>query len=299
MSDHTDARKNKWGTAAFVGALALIVGASGGYIVSETVEAEPEAIATGGEGAAPDTDAGEADDSGGEAVTPTTTHGHDDGGGGGPQLNPTGGEGHHEEWNPEAILDPQVQATLTTEMATVREITAQYPTVADAEAAGFRRVGPFAAGSGAHYIRPDVMSRDGAGGLATFAVDKPIIYLFAGNDPSSPVVGLMYYLFGDEPEGFAGPNDRWHQHTGLCLGYSADAIELPLPVDRDVTREQCDEVNGSFMDTTGWMIHVWSAPGWEAPEGVFAHDNSLLVCTDDTPPEEVTLHEGCQGMSGA
>jgi hypothetical protein len=294
MSETERTRQGVWSVAAFVGVLALIVGASGGYIVSETVEEDSQEIAT----TASDDSAGTEDSerASDEGETTTTTHGHDEGGS--PQLKPTGGDGHHEEWTTEAILDPQVQATLTDEMATVREVTMQYPTVADAEAAGFRRVGPFAAGSGAHYIRPDVMSRDGAGGLARFDVDKPIIYLFAGNDPSSPVVGLMYYLFGEEPEGFAGPNDHWHQHTGLCLGYSADAIELPLPIDQDVTKEQCDEVNGSFMDTTGWMIHVWSAPGWEAPEGVFAHDNSLLVCTDDTPPEEVTLHEGCRGMSG-
>jgi hypothetical protein len=295
MSETAGARQNKWGVAAFVGALALIVGSSAGYIVSETVDDEAEEIATGGSGDEALADAGETPESGTDEASTTTTHGHDEGGG--PQLNPTGGEGHHEEWTTEAILDPAVQASLSAEMATVREITMQYPTVADAEAAGLRRVGPFAAGSGAHYIAPDAM-RGGGGGLGTFDVDSPIIYLFSGNDPSSPVVGLMYYLFGDEPEGFAGPNDHWHQHTGLCLGYSADAIELPLPIDQDVTREQCDEVNGSFMDTTGWMIHVWSAPGWEAPEGVFAHDNSLLVCTDDTPPEEVTLHEGCEGMSG-
>jgi hypothetical protein len=235
-------------------------------------------------------DAADTDD----ATTPTTAHAHEDG----PQLNPTGGAGHeHEDWTPEAILDPEVQAELSTEMANVRDLTMEYPTVADAEAAGFRPVGNFAAGSGAHYLRPDVMT-GGVGGLGTFDAAKPIIYLYAGNDPTSPVVGVMYYLFGDEPDGFPGPNDHWHQHTGLCLAFGGGAIDIALPVDQDATKAQCDEVHGMYMGTTGWMIHVWSAAGWEAPEGVFAHDNSLLVCTDGTPPEDVTLDKGCQGMSG-
>lgn len=291
MTEAAAARHTTWSVVIFVGLMGLIVGGTGAYIVAESVDDEPAAqVATE---AAADESATDAAPTGDQTTT-TTVHEHEEG----PQLNPTGGAGHHEEWTTEAILDPAVQADLTNEMAVVREITAEYPTVADAEAAGLTPVGPFAAGSGAHYLRPDVMSGGGGGGLGAFEVERPIIYLFAGNDPSSPVVGLMYYLFGDEPEGFSGPNDHWHQHTGLCLGYSADAIDIALPVDQDATREQCDAVHGNYMGTTGWMIHVWSAPGWEAPEGIFAHDNSLLVCTDGTAPEDVTLDEGCEGMSG-
>jgi hypothetical protein len=179
-------------------------------------------------------------------------------------------------------------------MEIVRDITMRYPTVADATAAGMRQVGPFAAGSGAHYLVPlDTVM----GNLRAFDLEKPIIYLYSGNDPSSTVVGVMYYLMSDgAPEGFAGPNDVWHLHTGLCLKYTADGIDLPLPVDGDVTSEQCAAVGDAmFMDVTGYMIHVWSGSGWESPDGVFAHDNPALTCADGRTAGQVALHEGCDG----
>jgi hypothetical protein len=180
-------------------------------------------------------------------------------------------------------------------METVRLITMQYPTVADATAAGMRPVGPFAAGSGAHYLMP--LSAGTLGSLREFDLTKPIIYLYSGNEPASTVVGVMYYLMTDgPPDGFAGPNDVWHLHTGLCLKYTATGIDLPLPVDGDVTADQCAAVGDAmFMDVTGYMIHVWSGAGWESPDGVFAHDNSALTCGDGRTAGEVTLHEGCPG----
>lgn len=192
-------------------------------------------------------------------------------------------------------LDAATQGTMIAEMTRVRDVTMRYPTVAAATAAGLRQVGEFSPGSGAHYLMPldTVMS-----GLSTFDLDRPIIYLFSGNDPSSTVVGVMYFLMNAQqaPEGFAGPNDVWHLHTGLCLQYTATGIDLPLPIDADVTAAQCDAVGDAmFMDVTGYMVHVWSAPGWESPDGVFAHDNTALTCADGRVAGQVELHEGCQG----
>jgi hypothetical protein len=191
-----------------------------------------------------------------------------------------------------APVDVETQRQVMAQMAHVREVTARYPTVADATAAGLKRVGPFAPGSGAHYLIPNPTS------AISFDVDNPIIYLYSGNEPTSVVVGVMYFSIADEaPEGFLGPNDAWHQHTGLCLGPSETGdIELPLPIDQDITQQQCDAVSGRFMDVTGWMIHVWSAPGWESPWGVFSHDNPMLVCTDGKTAEEAQLHIGCRGL---
>jgi hypothetical protein len=135
-------------------------------------------------------------------------------------------------------------------------------------------------------------------GLRTFDLDRPIIYLYSGNEPTSTVVGLMYYLMDvpAAPDGFAGPNDVWHIHEGLCLEFEGDQIDLPLPIDGDATAEQCATFPGSmFMDVTGYMVHVWSAPGWESPDGVFAHDNTALTCRDGRVAGEVALHDGCIG----
>jgi hypothetical protein len=31
-----------------------------------------------------------------------------------------------------------------------------------------------------------------------------------------------------------------------------------------------------FIDQTGWMLHVWAAPGWSTPGDVFAMENPRL-----------------------
>jgi len=193
-------------------------------------------------------------------------------------------------------LDAASQRDLSSQLALAREATMQYPTVADFTAMGGQRIGFFAPGSGAHYGFP--MGATGMDRL-TFDPAKPLMLLYAGNDDTSPVVGAMYLtLVGDvAPEGFAGPNDEWHRHTGACMGdASAEALEFVLPIDQDVTQEQCAAAGGAFIDVTPWMVHVWTAPGWESPEGVFSHDNPLLVCRDGNTDAAGDFGKGCKGL---
>lgn len=177
------------------------------------------------------------------------------------------------------------------QLSVVREIALTYPTVADAEAAGFNRAGPYAPGAGAHYVNTANTSSE-------FVLEKPLSLLYGGTSPSSPVVGVMYYLLTDAPpEGFAGPTDEWHKHSGACLVWQPDGkVDTPLPVDADTTRAQCDEVGGEFMDVTGWMTHAWVVPGWDSPVGVFAHDHPDLICRDGTSDLGSDLNRGCQGL---
>ena len=98
---------------------------------------------------------------------------------------------HQHPTTPYQPLDAATQTTLIGEMSRVRELTMQYPTVAAATAAGLRPVGQFSPGSGAHYLVPlDTVMKS----LGGFDLDHPIIYLFSGNDPTSTVVGVMYYV---------------------------------------------------------------------------------------------------------
>jgi hypothetical protein len=202
----------------------------------------------------------------------------------------TGTGGHVHGDGPSVPLDPPTQKALSAQLALTHEATMRYPTVADATAAGLRRVGTYAPGSGAHYMKDVTEGFDPA---------RPTMWLYAGNEPTSPVVGVMFYNMNltDAPEGYAGPNDHWHMHTGVCLTFGPEGVGLPLPVDQDATRAQCDAVSGRFMDITGWMIHVWSAPGWESPQGVFSHDNPQLVCSDGKSAADAPLHVGCKGMA--
>jgi hypothetical protein len=175
-------------------------------------------------------------------------------------------------------LDATTRATLKTQLADARDFALRYPTVADATAAGYRLAGGFAPGSGAHYI-----TYGGLTGQGAFDSTKPISLIYDGTNPTSQVIGLMYYGMGQgAPEGFAGPNDHWHRHSNVCLKNGPGGLEVPFPADQDVTAAQCADVKGNLLKTTGYMVHAWVVPSWESPLGVFSHDNPDVRCADGT-----------------
>jgi hypothetical protein len=180
------------------------------------------------------------------------------------------------EMEPDQPLDTATRAELAVQLIAARETALQYPTVADAERAGYHLVGGgFGPGSGAHYI-----SFGSAYGI--FDPAKPPTLIYSGIEPTSQIVGLMYLGNGANssaaPEGFAGPNDHWHRHSGVCL----KGTEVIFPVDASVTEAQCSEAGGSFMAITTWMVHAWVVPGWDSPSGVFSHENPNVRCADGT-----------------
>jgi hypothetical protein len=169
-------------------------------------------------------------------------------------------------WN--ALTDEEECAQLADELDRAKQVAATYPTVADAEAAGFRMVTTYLPGIAAHYIKPQHFA-DG------FVLEEPEMLLYDGTDPESHVVGLSYYIFqeGDtEPtEGFTGDNDHYHRHTGLCF---ADGVVVG---GTNTTDEQCAALGGSKSDgSAGWMSHVWIVPGCESDWGVFSGANPAL-----------------------
>jgi hypothetical protein len=178
------------------------------------------------------------------------------------------------ETEPDKPLDRATRLLLAQQLTAAREIAMKYPTVADAEAAGYRLVGGgFGPGAGAHYI-------GGFGSFGQFDPSRPPTLIYDGINPDSQVVGLMYLGMGagGAPEGFAGPNDHWHRHSNVCLR----GTETLFPVDADITAKQCTAAGGRFMPITTWMVHAWVVPGWESPQGVFSHENANLRCADGT-----------------
>src|SRR5205823_2118900 len=113
--------------------------------------------------------------------------------------------------------------------------------------------------SGAHYINYAAMT-----GTAAFDPTRPLSLIYDGTSATSPVIGLMYYSMSKHHATFAGGNDRWHRHSGVCVKYSPSGLEVPFPADASVTAAQCGAVHGQFMATTGWMVHAWVVPGWES-----------------------------------
>jgi hypothetical protein len=140
--------------------------------------------------------------------------------------------------------------------------------VADAEAAGYRMVTPYVPLIGAHYIKFSLM--DGS-----FDIETPEMLLYDGTAPDSGIVGLSYYVISrsGSPDGFAGPNDHWHQHIGLCI--NGDLVVVGA---EDTTDEECAARGGTKVDgSDGWMVHAWVVPGWESPQGVFSPEHAGLV----------------------
>jgi hypothetical protein len=178
-------------------------------------------------------------------------------------------------------LDKATQAQLDEQLAGTQTLAERYPTIADAEAAGYRRAGPFSPGLGTHYINlgqfmgDGVMDADGIGKAAL---------IYDGLAPDSPIAGFMYYVMGDqEPEGFIGPNDHWHYHTNTCVVFKDGVIEAPLGADMGtVTQEQCSFYGGSLLEVTGYMAHVWTVPGYESKESTFSEVNAAITCPDGT-----------------
>jgi hypothetical protein len=213
-------------------------------------------------------------------LTPTYTDSHSGGGHSetmlagntpcelsGPAASPgqenTDAEGHaHRGPTAQEVLSLQDRQTLIEQQQQAREVAVRYPTVADAEAAGYKMSTVYVPCIGAHYTNTRLAAR--------FDPSRPSELLFDGTNPDSKIVGLSFLVWhrGGPPEGFAGPNDVWHQHNfngGLCLkgGVVVGAEALSV--------EECAARGGAKMGLEDiWMVHDWIVPGWECSWGVFA-----------------------------
>jgi hypothetical protein len=191
--------------------------------------------------------------------------------------------GHPHETGEEP-LDAATQAALTAQLARTIELVQAYPTAAHAAAAGYRRAGPFSPGLGIHYQPPGYhLNPDGV--IDGDDILHPFL-IFDGTEPDAPIAGFMYMNYGGqgEPEGFIGPNDHWHYHERVCLVVRPDGqFDTPFGADREgVTDQMCTDVGGSFIETTGYMVHVWTVPGYESSRGVFSEINPRIDCPDGT-----------------
>lgn len=178
-----------------------------------------------------------------------------------------GGHGHGAEVPPLA-MDAKTRRAVSRELVEARAVAERYPTVADAVADGYQAVTPYIKLIGAHYMK--FLTVDG-----TFDIEQPEMLLYDGTKKTSKIVGLSYYVQGkSEPAGFAGPNDHWHQHIGLCFDKTR-----PFVVGSEQTSlAECIRRGGVKVDgSDGWMVHAWIVPGWESTQGVFSAENPQLL----------------------
>ncbi len=185
------------------------------------------------------------------------------------------GEGHvHSQEPAGGDLSPADAATLQTELEMARAAIPAIDTVAEAEAAGYVQAGTSVAGVGAHYLKWSLVDQP-------FDPAAPSMLLFEtiGADPEPQLVGYSYWMASpEEPEGFAGSNDTWHQHYGLCF------VNGWLRAENQTDRTDCagDWVNGSDL----WMLHAWVVPDFENRDGVFA-DVNMAICPRRTSVPDV------------
>jgi hypothetical protein len=133
-----------------------------------------------------------------------------------------------------------------------------------AGAAGYVQAAPFNVGVGTHWIKWSLIARP-------FDPAAPSMLLFDGIPGRTiRLVGFSYWVESDQaPVGFAGPNDRWHRHAGLC--FSKDGWLHDQNVS---SRAACEGywLNGKNL----WMLHAWVVPDTASRWGRFAPTNPYL-----------------------
>ena len=113
-------------------------------------------------------------------------------------------------------IDRATRNEMTAQLAIAHQVTVDYPTVAAAEAAGYRMTTTYVPCIGAHYLN--------AGHIGGFDPAHPAMLLYDGTDPDAKIVGLSYAALSGKkaPEGFAGSErclapaqpQRWSLHEG-------------------------------------------------------------------------------------
>lgn len=173
------------------------------------------------------------------------------------------GSGHfHRGPTPQVAVNEATRQELVAQQVQARAVVAKYQTVAQAVAAGYRQSTVYVPCIGAHYTN--------IGYASHFDPAHPSELLYAGTSLDAKIVGLSYLVWHSNgpPPGFAGPNDRWHQHNangGLCLKGGV------VIAGEESTRAECAAQGGSkTLLTDVWMVHAWIAPAITCSWGVFS-----------------------------
>ena len=166
-----------------------------------------------------------------------------------------------------STLPPEDQARFDAEIRAAVDNAAQFPTTTAAAAAGYAQSSLQLPAIGTHWIKWSLVD-------APFDPTRPSMLLFddSGLRPTR-LAGLSYWVRSDSPpEGFTGPNDVWHRHSGLCFENGWLARE------NVASSGECagQWLNGSDL----WMLHVWVAPEVRNDDGLFAARNTALCPPD-------------------
>jgi len=166
-----------------------------------------------------------------------------------------------------STLPPEEQARFDVELRTAIDAAAQFLTTDAATAVGYVQSSLQLPAIGTHWIKWSLVD-------APFDPSRPSMLLFDQTTlHPTRLAGLSYWVRSTEaPNGFTGPNDVWHRHSGLCFENGWLAREN-VPSSTACAGQW---LNGSDL----WMLHVWVAPEVENTAGVFAARNDALCPPD-------------------
>lgn len=168
----------------------------------------------------------------------------------------------------------------------------QYQNINAAIAAGFVQVTQWIPGQGRHMVKGTVTGQD-----TVFDSSTPESLLYV---PDSTVPGgwrlgggmwiLPITLVPLVPDGFAGNEDAWHYHTGLCLHTSGFAVA------ENTTQSQCYALGGNlWIEKAGWLVHLWNYHG--NPAGRFVEIDNALTAGPVSSSAQVAI-DALPGLAG-
>ena len=214
-------------------------------------------------------------------------------------CNSTGIGGHHVDSAYEAMtkgeLDSELCETLTYELKDAIEWAAQWPTLGDAEDAGYTMSVEYIEGMGTHHVILNDFSMDShefdpqnpefPGTIIddVFEYARPEFLMYGGEERDSDLVGFAWFVrapVDSPPEGFAGDNDWWHRHPSLCIRPSDFLLR-----GSDLDEETCDNRDGINVNLEEyWMVHAWIIRPWLTYDDVFTNHHPCLL--DDGPEQD-------------
>ena len=182
-------------------------------------------------------------------------------------IDPAASETHDHDVTFASALSPGEQATFDEQLREARDAASRFRTTADAAAAGYVQSATQIPGVGTHWVNWELVDRP-------FDPAHPAMLLFDQSPlHETRLAGFSYWVrSADQPDGFAGPNDVWHRHSGLCFVNGWNVREN-VP-----SKDHCEGqwLNGSDL----WMLHVWIAPDVPSSDGLFAPRNTALCPPD-------------------
>lgn len=180
-------------------------------------------------------------------------------------------DGSHGAVSAEQPLSGADADLLARQWATAVDALASLSTPEQAAGAGYSQSSSQVPGVGTHWIDWTLVDQP-------FDPARPSMLLFDERlGQPSRLVGFSYWIRSPTaPDGFAGPNDAWHSHLGLCFIGGRIYLEgVPNALACPGQWLAGDDL---------WMLHAWVVPEVTNPLGRFAPQNPALC-----PPKDATV----------